>query len=140
MRNRFSPKTNFVQYLSLTKALQNYVKLLDKQLTKICNKKIVCLLIAQSIKNNFGFNTNNYIGSCHSIIITYSRDSKFFIVLLLSTDPWDNRTYLHRLLFSERNLIWRNGWQISLVCKQILINSQSFFEEYYNRGIHRFEN
>lgn len=37
LKNRFNLKTNFVQYLGLTKSLQNYVKVLNKQLTKNCN-------------------------------------------------------------------------------------------------------
>lgn len=34
MNNRFNLKQNFVQYIGLTKALQNYMKLLKKQLFK----------------------------------------------------------------------------------------------------------
>lgn len=34
LKNIFNLKINYVQYLGLTKALQNYVKLLNKQLTK----------------------------------------------------------------------------------------------------------
>lgn len=37
LKKRYNFKTNFVQYLGLTQALQNYVKVLNIPLTKNCN-------------------------------------------------------------------------------------------------------
>lgn len=41
IKNRLNLKTNCVQYICLTKALQKYMKLLNKQLTKHYNNDLV---------------------------------------------------------------------------------------------------